>query len=272
MRIAFTIIHNGLRHLKHKDYYKTMLENFDKWIIVEGVSLPNGSTSWCKELPLEFHNDYNSNDGTSEFLTELLQEPKIIVHTNYDLCLKQHKPWESKDAQVNAAISYIKNGMGIKECFLWQVDIDEQWTKQQLEEAEQMLIQNGGKTGCFYCNYYVGPGQQALGDWGEGKHEPYRRLWDWKGELFISHEPPMLYGKNGPGLLLPQRFNHYAYYFEEDVKFKEVYYQGYAGLTDRWHKVQNNRSTIPVIELLGPNVWWSFTNTTIKYIDDSRRE
>ena len=76
---------------------------------------------------------------------------------------------------------------------------------------------------------------------GECINDTYRRLWDWSGELFKTHEPPSLDGKNGPGLLLPQRFNHYAYYFEEDVKFKEIYYGGYEGLLERWNKVQNNK-------------------------------
>ena len=50
MRIAFSIILNGLHHLQHNNYYQTMLDNFDYWVIVEGQALPNGSTSWCKQL------------------------------------------------------------------------------------------------------------------------------------------------------------------------------------------------------------------------------
>ena len=78
-----------------------------------------------------------------------------------------------------------------------------------------------------------------------------------------------LKGKNGPGYLLPQRFNHYSYYFEQDVKFKEAYYGGYEGLFERWKGVQANRDTIHIRELLGSELRWSYTNTIIKYTNDN---
>jgi len=264
MRIGFTIVLNGLRHLQHNDYYRTLINNLDYWIIVEGVSLPTGSTSWCKELPKDMHTNYLSNDGTSEFLNTIKSNKVRIIRPltdNFEL-----RPWKNKDEQVNAAITEIKTITD--SCMLWQIDVDEQWSYTQMVDAENHLLKNGGKTGCFYCNYYVGKNQQVFGQWGEGKIEPYRRLWGWKGERFITHEPPKLEGKNGPGLLLPQRFEHYAYFFEEDVRFKEAYYSGYEGLVDRWKKVQNNRDVLPVKELLGPNTWWSTTQTYIKYVND----
>jgi len=257
-RVAFTIILNGHRHLVHKNYYNTMSKNFDLWVIVEGLSNPGGSTSWCNKLDSKFHNNFISNDGTSEYLDNNKKDNIIVVRP-------KNKPWASKDEQVNAAIKEIKKYY--KECYLWQIDIDEQWSKNQLEESEKYLDESNGKTGCFLCNYFVGPNQLVLGEWGEGTGGPYRRLWKWKGESFKTHEPPTLNGKNGPGFLIPVRFNHYAYYFEEDVKFKEEYYGSYDGLYERWKKVQENRGTIPVSELLGPNLMWSFTKTNIKYID-----
>ena len=262
MRIGFTIILNGIHHLKHNDYYNTLIKNLDHWIIVEGVALPTGSTSWCKELPADMHKNFLSNDGTTEFLDKLKTE-----NLNVHVVRPVGKPWNNKDQQVNMAIdvakSLYKEGKGY---MLWQIDIDEQWTLEQMVEAENHLNQHNGKTGCFYCNYYVGPRQMAFGQWGEGKQEPYRRLWNWKGEDFETHEPPKLKGKNGPGLLLTQRFNHFAYYYPQDVKFKEKYYGGYEGLYQRWLNVQDNRDVISVKELLGPNTWWSFTQTYIKYV------
>ena len=258
-RVAFTIILNGIKHLTHNEYYNYIADIFDMWVVVEGVSLPGGSTSWCRELDEEFHKNYISTDGTTEFLNDNTRSNVVVVRP-------KGRAWYSKDEQVNAAIAEIKKHYN--ECYLWQIDIDEQWTIQQIEAAESALTSSGGKTGCFLCNYFVGPNQQVFGDWGEGKNTPYRRLWRWCGELFKSHEPPQLDGKNGPGLLLPQRFNHYAYYFESDVIFKEKYYGGYDGLTNRWKQVQQNRGTIHISKLLGPNLWWSNTNTVIKYIND----
>lgn len=258
-RVAFTILLNGLHHLKHNDYYETMVKNFDLWVIVEGVSQPGGSTSWCKELNSGFHNEFLSNDGTTEFLDSNPRRNVVVIRPN-------KRPWKSKDEQVNAAIHRIKETYD--SCLLWQIDIDEQWSLENLESAEKTLLENNGKTGCFTCNYFVGPQQQVYGEWGECIAEPYRRLWNWTGEFFKTHEPPQLDGKNGPGLLLPQRFNHFSYYFPEDVKFKEKYYGGYEGLYDRWQVVQKNRSTIHVRDLLGLNLRWSYTNTIIKYIND----
>lgn len=260
MRIAFTILLNGKRHLVHNNYYKKIIKNFDKWVIVEGVAGNTGSTSWCKKLPESQHNDYLSNDGTTEFIDELAQK-----YSNVKVVRSLARLWENKDQQVNAAIAEIKKTSN--SCFLWQIDVDEQWSDEQIQEAEQELISNNGKTGCFYCRYYVGKNQIAIGEWGEGRIEPYRRLWRWEGENFLSHEPPKLDGKNGPGLLLTPRFEHYSYYFEEDVKFKEAYYSNYEGLYDRWISIQQNRSILPIRALLGNNIWWSNTNTHIQYIE-----
>jgi hypothetical protein len=258
MRVAYTIILNGLRHLTHNDYYKTMIENFDLWVIVEGVAGNTGSTSWCKNLPETIHNNFISNDGTSEYLDKLQ-----AAYNNVRVIRPRNGPWSNKDEQVNAAITEIKKT--VEECFLWQVDIDEQWTLEQLNTAESELTSNGGKTGCFYCNFFVGEKLIAKGDWGEGLITPYRRLWRWCGEEFETHEPPMLRGKNGPGLLLTPRFNHFAYYYKEDVMFKELYYSGYDGLYERWTDIQTRDFTQPqhVSLLLGRNTWWGNTNTRI---------
>ena len=259
-RVAFTIILNGLHHLKHKDYFNTMLNNFDHWVIVEGVALPGGSTSWCKEPDDNFHKNYLSVDGTTEFLDNNKNDKLIVVRPN------PGEAWSSKDVQVNAAIKEIRKIY--KKCFLWQIDVDEQWTKQQLSDAENLLDKHNGKTGCFLCNFYVGENQQVFGEWGECVNDKWRRLWKWEGEDFKTHEPPTLNGKNGPGLLLPQRFEHYSYYFVHDVKFKEKYYSGYDGLYDRWKAIQSNKDTIHVSKLLGPNLRWSYTNSIIKYKGD----
>jgi len=260
MRAAFTILLNGYEHLIHNNYYKTLVNNFDLWVIAEGVSMNDGSTSWCNKLSDTFHNNFLSNDGSSEFIDKISQENK-----NVKIVRSATKFWKSKDEQVNAAVTEIRKATN--NCNLWQIDIDEQWTLENLVLAEEELKSNNGKTGCFLSNYYVGKNQIVTGEWGEGAYSPYRRLWNWRGEEFETHEPPKLKGKNGPGLLLTPRFNHYAYYFEKDVIFKEAYYSGYTGLVDRWKSVQKNKGTIHVRELLGQKLWWSHTNTYIQYKD-----
>ena len=257
MRVAFTILLNGLHHLTHNNYYQSLLDIFDLWIIVEGVALNTGSTSWCKPLDSKFHNNGLSNDGTTEFLNTITDNKiKVIRNPNGF--------WKNKDEQVNAAISFLTTQT--PECYLWQIDIYEQWTNNQISEAETFLKVHNAKTGCFLCNFFVGKNHIVKGEWGEGKHLPYRRLWNWKGEMFETHEPPVLKGKNGPGILIPIKFNHYAYYFEQDVLFKESYYTGYDGLHSRWLDVQQNCYNMPVNKLLGTNTWWAHTNSTIHYV------
>lgn len=255
-RVAFTILLNGFNHLKHNNYYDVIAGVFNEWVIVEGVSLPRGSTSWCREIDRKFHKNFLSKDGTTEFLDN---NPR----NNVTIIRRSNEPWDSKDAQVNAAILEIKKKYN--ECMLWQIDIDEQWTEDQIQQAENDLNRHGGKTGCFLCNYFVGKKQQVFGDWGEGNVEKYRRLWRWRGEFFKSHEPPVLNGKNGPGFLLSQRFNHYAYYFEDDIKFKEEFY-GYKKLYERWKEIQSNEGILHISKLLGNDIPWGRTNTIIKKI------
>jgi hypothetical protein len=257
MRVAFTILLNGKHHLLHNNYCEFIPKIFDLWIIAEGVAKNTGSTSWCKKLPNNLHDNYLSNDGTTEIIDNLSKK-----YNSIKIVRSSKRYWENKDEQVNTCIQTIKKYTN--NCKLWQIDIDEQWTEEQIKLSEKQLDEHQAKTGCFLCNCYVGKNQIALGDWGEGKIEPYRRLWNWTGENFISHEPPKLEGKNGPGVLLTSKFNHFSYYFKEDVLFKEQYYSSYEGLYDRWLNIQKNTGIIPIRQLLGDKVWWSNTNTIIK--------
>lgn len=259
-RVAFTIIFNGLRHLIHNDYYKFMVENFDLWVIAEGVSKNTGSTAWCNVLPDTIHDNFLSKDGTTQFLDELAKQ-----HSNVKIVRSPTRYWPNKDHQVNAAIEEIKKHYS--NCLLWEVDIDEQWNKESLEKSESELIESNAKTGCFLANYYVGKDLVARGVWGEGSHTPYMRLWNWNGELFSTHEPPNLAGGNGHTVLLTPRFNHYSYFFEEDVLFKELYYGGYTGLHSRWSAVQTSPTfPIHIRSLLGNNTGWANTDTFIHKI------
>ncbi len=241
MRVAFSIIFNGLHHLQHKDYYKTMLDIFDYWVVVEGQALPNGSTSWCKHLTEEYQINGRSVDGTHEFLNNLSKEnPKLIY-------VPSNGPWNSKDEMVNKAIEQVRKITN--KCFLWEVDIDEQWNKSQVEQAELELTNNKTKTGHFLCDYYVGGEWISLGGWGEGRNEPYRRLWKWEGEDFIKHEPPTLNTPDQSISLLTPRFNHYAYYFEKDVKFKNDYYKGHEHVLEGYYKLKkstNNKESLSI--------------------------
>ena len=95
-RVAFTIILNGHRHLVHNNYYETMSDNFDLWVIVEGVANPGGSTEWCNKLIDSFHNNFISNDGTSEFLDKNKEDDSEQRKTTEKQLLQEGKNVKDK--------------------------------------------------------------------------------------------------------------------------------------------------------------------------------
>lgn len=258
-RIAFSIVYDAHHHLKHNDQANRILQMFDLWIVVEGAAGTGGSTSWCKE----FFRSETSTDGTREYLKDLQTKnpEKMIVD------LPDHA-WKSKDDMCRRVIDLLKM-TGIEECFLWEIDADEQWQEESLKRAEEKLIAAEGKVGMFLCDCYVAQNLIAVGDWGEGKALPYRRLFLWNGEQFHVHEPPTLEGGNIKEVLIDERFDHYSYYFEKDVHFKSVYYNNNEDFYSQWIKLQLEGETkkidfpVPVSYLFGRNNWIGRSNTFI---------
>jgi len=129
MRIAFTIIYDGLHHLKHNDFASFMVKNFDHWIVIEGHARAGGSTSWCKNPG----KPQRSTDGTHEFMMDLCEQNQNVHYYSPGVY------WKSKDAQVNEAILTAK--LITNSCFLWQVDCDEQFEASDLTLAENELTE-----------------------------------------------------------------------------------------------------------------------------------
>jgi hypothetical protein len=262
MRLGFTIIYNGAHHLLHNDWINKLPKMLDHWVIIEGAAHPGGSTSWCNELKSN-----KSTDNTVELLEEI-----EYYSSNVTTVTGRPQGWKSKDEMVNAAIMLLNNVCEGSRCvnkFLWQLDIDEQWTVEQMEQAEIDLFRDGARCGCFHANYFVGPDLLARGTWGEGNDpkdpliNAYRRLWRWNGRPFKTHEPPELEGGNGNEILLPQRFNHYSYMFEQDIVFKSKYYKGYEKLHEKWLSLQ--KETVfpqPLSRLIDGH--WGETKTVIE--------
>ncbi len=252
MRIAFTIIFNGLQHLLHNSYIHKLLPTFDYWIFVEGACNPTGSTKWCQHILDKYHKNGHSIDGTLEYLKYMDNTDKRVI------LIENNGFWNNKDDMVNAAMKVIcdKNPD-----FFWQIDCDEMWTHDQICEAEYHLRETKSNTGVFLSEYYIGTNLLAIGEWGEGRKGGYKRLWKFNGNIFHSHEPPLLVGGNGKEILMSQVFKHYAYYYDEDVKFKEDFY-GYKNLYKNWLAL---KTMIPPIKL---NYFfndgnWSKTKTII---------
>lgn len=254
MRYALTIIYNGKHHLLHNDYAERIVQMFDKWIIVEGFSRNGGSTEWCTSI----RPPSNSTDGTIDTCQDLASRypKKVIFHTS-------PQGYASKDDQVNVGIAYLQSE---PHGWLWQVDIDEQWTEQDLTEAESMLEIGSNVAGGFQFNHYLckdRDGNQLVGKgaWGDNI---VARLWWWHGQKFKTHEPPVMEGQDGIKFL-PQKFHHYSYCFEQDVEFKSRYYKGYRPVLANWKMLQERRFDypIPAKALLGNGTTVDLTNSYI---------
>lgn len=234
MRVAFSIILNGVHHLTHNNYYQFILDNFDYWIVCEGASNNNGSTMWCKKMNESFHENGRSIDGTHEFLYNIINEKNFIY-------IPSNGMWSSKDEMVNKCIEKVK---GIaNNCILFQIDIDEQWTKEGIDMAESALTNTNVKYLQLYCNHYVGEGLVAIGkDWGANL---FTRVFNWTGEDFLRHEPPILNTPNDTAIILNgYRFEHYSYYFEKDVVFKDNWYTNHEGVHKNWLKINSNKDSL----------------------------
>ena len=137
--------------------------------------------------------------------------------------------WGSKDLQVNKATE-ICNTLA-KQCFLWEVDVDEHWTHDNLVKAELFALDSPQRGFCFQFNQFVGLNKIAAGDWGSGT---LNRLWKWCGESFRTHEPALLMGQRSCQFIEGIKFDHYSYYFDKDVKFKSMYYKGHEDVYMFW--------------------------------------
>lgn len=230
-RVGFTIILNGEMHLMHNDYADYLASKvFDYWVVVEGACESKGSTRWCSGDNSKYHNNGNSIDNTINILKKL----KSKYGDKFDYKIADGVKWESKDVMVNVAIDMIKHKYN--EALLWEVDIDEQWKLDDIIENENYLLDNNAKTGLVRFYHYIGYDLIAVGpNWGGNT---MNRLWDWKGEYFATHEPPVLFGGNGLEIELPKKHNHYSYYFEDDVKFKAEWYGYDKNFFQRWKNIQ----------------------------------
>lgn len=234
----------------------------DRWVVVEGASRSNGSTKWCKEFPSHLHENGASVDGTRDYLFALSQRNEKLVY------VPSTGFWNSKDEQVNRAVAEVRKITD--RCFLWEIDADEQWEPEAMDAAEKELRSTRSKAGTFRADCHIGKNLMAIGEWGEAQTYGYTRLWDWQGEDFICHEPPVIEGMLGkdPAMLSP-RFRHYNYYFENDVEFKNQWYGGHEGILERWKLVNSlDKRFFPmhISNLITGE--WGKTNSSILYCED----
>ncbi|MEG5139054.1 MULTISPECIES: FkbM family methyltransferase [unclassified Microcoleus] len=249
----FTIVLNGEPFIKyHIEVFKKLPFQWH-WHIIEGVADLKHDTAWSLRnggrITDEIHSKGRSNDGTAEYLDELAQlyPENVTVYRKPEGIF-----WEGKREMVNAPLENINH-----ECLLWQVDVDELWTVEQICTARQMFIYNPEKTAAFYwCWYFVGEKLviSSRNCYAQNPAQEWLRTWRFKpGCVWVAHEPPRLAEPLSDGEFRDVAavnpfvheetetrglvFQHFAYAIAKQLQFKEQYY-GYANAVSEWSVLQ----------------------------------
>ncbi len=249
----FTIVLNGQPFIKyHIEIFKQLAFKWH-WHIVEGVADLKHDTGWSVRLggriTDEIHKNGRSNDGTTEYLNELAQ----LYPDNVTIYRKPEGIfWDGKREMVNAPLANLQ-----EECLLWQVDVDELWTLEQVCNAREIFITNPNKTAAFYwCWYFVGEKLiiSTRNCYAQNPQQEWLRTWRFRpGAFWAAHEPPVLVETLADGQykniadenpFLHQEtekfglvFQHFAYATKEQLQFKEQYY-GYSNAVAQWEALQ----------------------------------
>ncbi|QWD74390.1 glycosyltransferase family 2 protein [Polynucleobacter sp. TSB-Sco08W16] len=250
----FTIVLNGRPFIEqHIETFSSLSIKWH-WHIIEGVADLKNDTSWSLKnggaIPASLHLNGLSNDGTTDYIDELQKK----YPNNISVYRKENGAfWNGKLEMINAPLKKIK-----KECLLWEIDVDEFWSRNQILETLSMFEENPNKYGAFYwCNFYVGPELVIATRFGYGNNPQFewQRTWRYKPHfIWSSHEPPMLIERDYSGKIRPVIargffshdeteargliFQHRAYVNEKQLEFKEIYY-GYKDAKSQWNELQN---------------------------------
>lgn len=238
----FTIVLNGMPFLPQQWEVLKALPGLWHWHVVEGVAELKHDTSWSLRnggaLPERFRTGNRSDDGTSEFLDRIAGESPDRV-TVY----RRNRPWEGKLEMCQEPLANIGS-----EVLLWQLDSDEFWALQTLNEVRDEFQNNPGLMAAkFRCHFHVTPDLvlDNVGFYGNDGRVEWLRVWRFfPGDQWLTHEPPVLQ-RQGRDLfslgaldarqtsLKGWKFRHFAYVIASQVAFKESYY-GYSGAVDGW--------------------------------------
>ena len=255
----FTIVLNGEPFIRyHLELFKRLPFRWH-WHVVDGVAELTHDTAWSVagggRIEAAFHDQGRSNDGTSAYLAGVAAAHRGQV-TLYQRPLGSF--WDGKLAMVRAPLANIRES-----CLLWQVDVDELWTAEQIIRARELFLAHPAKRAAYYrCQFFVGPNHVVTSRDTYGNNSSFEWLRTWRfqpGDHWESHEPPRLYHRfeqwhrplrrkrwRAPFKVTDRSvfshaeteqaglvFQHLAYVIEAQLRFKETYY-GYQGALERW--------------------------------------
>lgn len=251
----FTIVLNGEPFIRyHIEVFKQLPFSWH-WHIVEGVAQLDHDTGWSVAEGVgvidQMHNQGRSVDGTSQYLDHLA----AVYPENITIYRKQEGMfWDGKHEMVNEPlITSIR-----EQCLLWQIDVDELWTVEQISKGRKAFIENPEKTAAFYwCWYFVGENLviSTRSCYAKNPQQDCLRTWRFKlGCVWEAHESPVLVMRLPDGKWVNTAeinpftpaetereglvFQHFAYVTLEQLKFKEQYY-GYQNATNQWKSLQS---------------------------------
>lgn len=219
---AFTIALDAMPWLPYTFVELNRLDIDWHWTIVVGVANNVKCSSHCKEIEPRL-----PRDGTMKFLNSIRNHPKISI--------VQKTIWQGKIEMVNFALKHIK-----EPCVLMQIDSDELWNSHVLKEIFLGLSTRPSIGYAFRCRYFVGPNLYCKDQDTYGNYDyEWVRAWHRQpNQMFNSHCPPVLDGQDLGRV--GWTFDHMAWVYPEQVKFKEKYY-GYRGAYAGWKRLQEHK-------------------------------
>ena len=251
----FTIVLNGQPFIRHHIEVFKKLPFRWHWHIIEGVAeFAHDTAVWAKNngsISEQLHRKGLSKDGTTEYIDELAKQyPENVT-------VYRKSPgvfWAGKVEMVNAPLANINES-----CLLWQIDVDELWTSEQICAAREMFIAEPNRTAAYYLNhFFVGENLVTItiDTYGNNTGYEWLRTWRFKpGFQWATHAPPRLCMPVQDGkwvdiaTITPFKhyetaaknlvFQHYAYVTKEQLAFKEIYY-GYKNATEQWLRLQRH--------------------------------
>ena len=228
LRLAYTLAHRCREHLFHRDQLARLLTLYDHWLVVLG---PVGATP----LP---------DDGTHDILRDVARR-----HPSTVTVLESASGWLREVDAVRAALLSLREQLSERypEAYLWRVEPWEVWDPVALLAAERELRERDLDCGAFLADFHVGDELLVRGDWGEGRAEPYRRLWRWRGALCGDQDPLQVLTAGLPALLAP-RFDSFLYLYPTAHHHPQHVRARYQQL--RLRPAQD--FPLPLAELLGP--------------------
>lgn len=215
MKISYVmIVLNGMPFIEFS--LRAIYDSAHEIVIVEGA---------VKDCMFAANSDGSSIDGTVEFI-KAFPDPENKIKIIQGM-------WPEKREMQNAALKYVSGN------YVWLVDSDEVYHKQDIQKVIQVLKQNDGimQLNLSYYPFWKGFDYYMFCPEVEWSRACGRVFKYTPGATFTQHRPiTMQWPKNQhastPYLMPDMHFFHYSYILDSQVKQKIRLYKKY-----RWDRV-----------------------------------